>query len=252
MSSLQTVNLFGGYDNHIVFDNLNLTLPEGKFIALTGPNGSGKSTLLKFFYKELAPKNGMVYINNFDVASLSQKELARKLGFVPQNGRIEYGFTVQEAVEMGRYAYGGKDEDHAVAQAMEDCDILDLAHERVTEISGGEMQRVLLARSLCQNGRVLLLDEPVNHLDVKHQRTMMNLLKRLVEKKMSVVCVLHDLLLVQVYSDEAILLKKGKILAHGPTQTVICEDTLREVYKIEFHQVHDATLDKTVWMPNWC
>ncbi|MDY0288454.1 MAG: ABC transporter ATP-binding protein [Sphaerochaeta sp.] len=252
MHSLETKALSGGYEAQEVFNNLDLGLPQGKFIALTGPNGSGKSTLLKFFYKELNPTSGSVHIGGSDVTSLSQRNLARKLGFVPQNGRIDYDFSVQEAVSMGRYAYGGHDEEGTVEQAMRDCDILPLAHKRVTALSGGEMQRVLLARSLCQQGKILLLDEPVNHLDVKHQRTMMNLLKALVEKNLTVICVLHDLLLVQVYSDETILLKKGKVFANGPTQEVICQENLHEVYNINAHKIFDPSLGRELWMPTWC
>lgn len=252
MYSLQTKGLTGGYDKAQVFTNLDLSVPEGKFIALTGPNGSGKSTLLKFFYKELIPTSGSVHITGSDVSTLTQKNLARKLGFVPQNGRIDYDFSVLEAVSMGRYAYGGHDEEGSIEQAMRDCDIIDLSHKRVTELSGGEMQRVLLARSLCQQGKVLLLDEPVNHLDVKHQRTMMNLLKRLVEKNLSVICVLHDLLLVQVYSDETILLKKGSVFANGPTSEVICQKNLKAVYNIDAHTIHDPALGRDLWMPTWC
>lgn len=252
MYSLEARGLSGGYEKQEVFSNLDLAVPKGKFIALTGPNGSGKSTLLKFFYKELIPSKGTVHIGGSEVSSLSQKSLARKLGFVPQNGRIDYDFSVLEAVSMGRYAYGGHDEGGHVEQAMRDCDILHLSHKRVTELSGGEMQRVLLARSLAQQGTVLLLDEPVNHLDVRHQRTMMNLLKRLVEKNLSVICVLHDLLLVQVYSDETILLKKGSVFANGPTQEVICQENLKAVYNIDSHTIHDPSLGRDLWMPTWC
>lgn len=251
MYSVEVKSLYGGYDKHDVFKNLNLAIPPGKFIALTGPNGSGKSTLLKFLYKQLTPQSGAVFINNLDVANLKQKELAKYLGFVPQNGRLDYDFTVHEAVSMGRYAHAGHDEEGFIEQAMQDCDILHLHDKRVTALSGGEMQRVLLARSLCQQGKVLLLDEPVNHLDVKHQRTIMNLLKSLVDKGLSVICVLHDLLLVQVYSDETILLEKGKVLAHGPTTTVICEETLRTVYRVEAHMIHDNSLGRDLWLPTW-
>ncbi|HAF84940.1 MAG TPA: ABC transporter ATP-binding protein [Sphaerochaeta sp.] len=252
MYSLETRGLTGGYDKQEVFTNLDLAIPEGKFIALTGPNGSGKSTLLKFFYKELIPSLGTVHIGGSDVSSLKQKEIAKKLGFVPQNGKIDYDFSVLEAVSMGRYAYGGHDEEGSVEQAMRDCDILHLSNKRVTELSGGEMQRVLLARSLCQRGKVLLLDEPVNHLDVKHQRTMMNLLQRLVEKEMSVICVLHDLLLVQVYSEETILLTQGRVYANGPTQEVICHENLKAVYNINAHKIFDPSLGRDLWMPTWC
>jgi len=113
------------------------------------------------------------------------------------------------------------------------------------------LQRVLLARALCQQGKLLLLDEPVNHLDVKHQRSIMELLCRLVEKGYTVVCVLHDLLLVQIYSQIALVLQKGSVVAYGPTQTVLTEKLLQEVYDIQAHQVYDPTLDRMLWLPTY-
>ncbi|MDD4648281.1 MAG: ABC transporter ATP-binding protein, partial [Sphaerochaeta sp.] len=155
MDSLKISHLSGGYDKHQIFHELDLTLPKGKFIALTGPNGSGKSTLLKFIYKQLKPDSGAVYVDGQDIQHLKQKELATKLGFVAQNGKLDYAFTVREAVAMGRYAHGGEDDGHAIESAMDSCDILHLQHKVVTELSGGEMQRVLLARALSQDGRLL-------------------------------------------------------------------------------------------------
>lgn len=251
MYSLETKNLHGGYHQNTVFSEFSLSIPQHKFVALTGPNGSGKSTLLKYFYKQLQPQKGVAYIEGLDVGSLKQKEIARILGFVPQNGKIEYGFSVREAVSMGRYVFNGEDRDHAVDRAMEDCDIANLSDKSVTEISGGELQRVLLARALCQDAKILLLDEPVNHLDIMHQRKMMNLLRSLVERGLSVVCVLHDLLLVQVYSDEVILLQNGKIMSEGSIEEVITKDNLLKVYGVHSHQVFDPMLDAFLWMPTW-
>lgn len=251
MYSLETKDLHGGYHHNTVFSEFSISIPQHKFVALTGPNGSGKSTLLKYFYKQLLPQEGVAYIEGLDVGSLKQREIARILGFVPQNGKIEYGFTVREAVSMGRYVYQGEDANHAVDRAMEDCDIANLSEKSVTEISGGELQRVLLARALCQDAKILLLDEPVNHLDIKHQRKMMNLLRSLVERGLSVVCVLHDLLLVQVYSDEVILLQKGKIMSEGSIEKVITKDNLLKVYGVHSHQVFDPMLDTFLWMPTW-
>jgi iron complex transport system ATP-binding protein len=251
MDSLKIHLLTGGYEKHQIFHELDLTLPKGKFIALTGPNGSGKSTLLKFLYKQLKPESGAVYIDGQDIQHLKQKELATKLGFVAQNGKLDYAFTVHEAVSMGRYAYDGEDNGHAIEAAMESCDILHLQHKTVTELSGGEVQRVLLARALSQDGRLLLLDEPVNHLDVRHQRAMMGLLTELVKKGYTVICVLHDMLLVQVDSQLALVLKEGKIVSYGPTEEVFTDDLLNEVYHIKAHQVYDGELDRKIWLPTW-
>ena len=152
---------------------------------------------------------------------------------------------------MGRFAYGGSDEQNQGEHAMRVCDLWDLRHKLVTELSGGEMQRVLLARALCQNGTLLLLDEPVNHLDVRHQRSMMELLVSLVSQGYTIVCVLHDLLLVQVYSQIALVLKQGNVVSYGPTLDVFNADLLEDVYHIKAHQVYDPTLGRSLWMPTW-
>ena len=251
MDSLRFENLNGGYDHHMVFKDLNIVLPLGSFIALTGPNGSGKSTLLKFIYKQIKPTGGAIYLKDRNLKQLKQKELAKEIGFVAQNGRLEYAFTVREAVEMGRYVFGGTDDSKAVEHAMQLCDIEHLEHTIVTELSGGEMQRVFLARALCQDGKILLLDEPVNHLDVRHQRQMMILLSSLVKKGYTVICVLHDLLLAQVYSEIALVLKAGKVVSFGPTGQVFSKDLLRAVYHIETHEIFDPSLGRSLWMPSW-
>lgn len=251
MDSLEFIHLRGGYETQAIFKDLHIKLPKGAFIALTGPNGSGKSTLLKFIYKHLKPDAGSVLVDGMNVADLSQKELAKHLGFVAQNGKLDYAFSVQEAVSMGRYAYDGEDSFHSIEQAMAECDIVHLATKLVTELSGGELQRVLLARALCQRGKLLLLDEPVNHLDVKHQRSIMELLCNLVEKGYTVVCVLHDLLLVQIYSQIALVLQKGEVVAYGPTQEVFTESLLQQVYDIKAHQVYDPTLNRNLWLPTF-
>ncbi len=251
MDSVAFSHLFGGYDTQEIFADFSLSLPKASFIALTGPNGSGKSTLLKYLYKHLKPQSGKVFIEGRNLATISQKELAKQLGFVAQNGKLEYAFTVDEAVSMGRYAYDGQDAGDSVEQALAECDIAHFRSKLVTELSGGELQRVLLARALCQQGKLLLLDEPVNHLDVKHQRAIMELLCRLVDKGYTVVCVLHDLLLVQIYSQMVLILQKGKIIAQGPTETVFNEKLLQEVYDIKAHQVYDPTLDRMLWLPTY-
>lgn len=249
--SVRFINVQGGYEEHQLFKGLNLDLPKGAFIALTGPNGSGKSTLLKFLYKQLKPQSGTIIVEGNDIVRMSQKELARLLGFVAQNGRIDYAFTVREAVAMGRYAYDGKDSGQSIEEAMMQCNIFHLQEKLVTELSGGELQRVLLARALCQQGKLLLLDEPVNHLDVKHQLAIMELLTSLVAKGYTIVCVLHDLLLAQIYSDVALVLHNGSVIAYGKTDQVFSQELLKSVYGIDAHQIYDPKLGKNLWMPSY-
>lgn len=251
MDKVRFENITAGY-NLIdpLFSEITLFIEGESFTALTGPNGSGKSTLLKLIYKELKAYDGVVYLNGEDVAKTDQKSLARQIGFVSQHGENGYAFTVREAVAMGRYAHNGNERDKSVIEAMQGCSIDHLADKLITDLSGGELQRVHLARALAQEGKLLLLDEPVNHLDVKHQRSIMRLLLTLRERGYTIVCVLHDLLLAQIYSDRAIMLKDGAIHATGSADEVFTKDNLQEVYQIEVHQVHDPILNRSLWLPS--
>jgi iron complex transport system ATP-binding protein len=249
MAKITFEALQGGYPDKRVFNNLELTLPEGKLIALTGPNGSGKSTLLKFIYRELKPLGGTVRLDSKNLATLSQRELARRLGFVAQHASIDYAFTVRQAVEMGRYAHSLASSQAIVEEAMQECSIDHLADTLVTTLSGGELQRVMLARALAQQGRLLLFDEPVNHLDVKHQRSIMELLTRLVERGYTVICVLHDLLLVQIYSEITLVLNHGTVVAQGETEQVFTQQLLNDVWHVQAHRIYDPVLGRTLWLP---
>lgn len=250
MGSLVFEHVSGGWGTVPLFENLDLTIKSGTFTALTGPNGSGKSTLLKLIYKEIRPKSGAIYLNGTDVAAMGQKELARQIGFVGQHNYNDYAFTAREAVAMGRYAHGGDPESAIITEAMEACNITHLADTLITTLSGGELQRVVLARALTQGGTLLLLDEPVNHLDVKHQKSIMSLLCRLTSQGYTVICVLHDLLLAQIYSEETIMLKDGAIVAHGPSERVFTAERLKEVYQIDAHQIFDPILGRPIWFPS--
>ncbi len=248
MDSLTFKAVDGGWGEPLLFQNLDLSVPRGSFTALTGPNGSGKSTLLKLIYKEIRPSGGAIYVNGGDIASMTQKELARQIGFVAQHHQNEYAFTAREAVAMGRYAYPKGEDEAAVEAAMEACNIAHLAGTLVTTLSGGELQRVVLARALAQQGRLLLLDEPVNHLDVKHQRAIMELLRSLSRQGYTIICVLHDLLLAQIYSDRTIMLKGGTVVAHDRTEAVFTRERLSEVYQIDAHQILDPVLGRSIWL----
>lgn len=243
--------LTGGYENNTLFRKISLSFPKGAFIALAGPNGSGKSSLLKFFYKQLKPEEGTIWVEKADLATLKQEVLAQNIGFVPQNGRLDFSFTVEETVAMGRYANPQKDDAKRIYQAMETCSILNLRNTPVTRISGGELQRTFLARALAQDGKILLLDEPVNHLDIAHQRSVMHLLQGLVAKGYTVIAVLHDLLLAQAYSSWIIFLKEGAVAADGPTDEVVNEEILKSVYNVKSHRIYDPHLDKELLIPAW-
>ncbi|NLZ76796.1 MAG: ABC transporter ATP-binding protein [Spirochaetales bacterium] len=243
--------LTGGYEDKTLFQRISLSFPKGAFIALAGPNGSGKSSLLKFLYKQLKPKEGAIRVEQADLSTLKQKALAQRIGFVPQDGRLDFSFTVEETVAMGRYANPLPDDVERIHTAMETCSVLELRDTPVTRISGGELQRTLLARALAQDGKILLLDEPVNHLDIAHQRSVMHLLQDLVKGGYTVVAVLHDLLLAQAYSSWIIFLKDGAVAAYGPTAEVVTEEILKSVYGVESHRIFDPRLDKELLIPAW-
>lgn len=247
MDSLTFRAVSGGWGEPLLFQNLNLSVPQGSFTALTGPNGSGKSTLLKLIYKEIHPEAGAVYLNGGDIAAMGQRELARQIGFVAQQHRSDFAFTAREAVAMGRYAHAARGDEAVIEEAMEACNIAHLSHTLITNLSGGELQRVILARALAQEGRLLLLDEPVNHLDVKHQRAIMELLRSLSKRGYTIICVLHDLLLAQIYSDRTIMLKDGAIIAHDRTEAVFTQKRLLDVYQIEAHRIFDPVLGRSIW-----
>ncbi|HZJ87894.1 MAG TPA: ABC transporter ATP-binding protein [Sphaerochaeta sp.] len=251
MSRITLQQVAAGYTDTLLFDALNLKIPSGKFIALTGPNGSGKSTLLKLLYKELKPQKGVIYLDGDDISGMRQKHLAQGMGFVPQHAQPTYAFTVEEAVAMGRYAHHNGDDTEAVAEALSACCLTDMAETLITTLSGGELQRVYLARALAQGGKLLLLDEPVNHLDVKHQRSIMDQLTRLASDGYTVICVLHDLFLAQIYSEYTIMLSEGAVYRAGATEEVFSRETLQAVYQIDAYQVHDPVLNRSFWMPHY-
>ena len=250
-------DLSWSYRDQKLFEHLSTRFPDGAFISLIGPNGSGKTTLLRHLLRLLPAPRHAILLPEGPLEEYPQKKLARHVSYVPQQSKLEYDFTVKECVAMGRYAHGGRlstlepDDQAIIEEALVSMDMLPKADRLATELSGGEYQRMLIARALCQQSRVILLDEPVNHLDVRHQRAMMELLGQLVLQGYTVVCVLHDLLLVQVYSQIALVLKKGKVVSYGPTQEVFNASLLEDVYHIKAHQVYDPTLGRSLWMPTW-
>ena len=176
---------------------------------------------------------------------MGQKELARQIGFV---GQHNYNDTPSRIVRRlpGRYATAGS-ESAIITEAMEACNITHLADTLITTSAAASCGAW---SSPASPGHLLLLDEPVNHLDVKHQKSIMSLLCRLTSQGYTVICVLHDLLLAQIYSEETIMLKDGAIVAHGPSERVFTAERLKEVYQIDAHQIFDPILGRPIWFPS--
>lgn len=233
-------NLNWSYRKTALFTNLSTHFEENTFTTIIGPNGSGKTTLLRHLLRHLRVEKGTILLPHGDLLDYSQKQLARYISYVPQQSRIEYDFTVYECVAMGRYAHSERfstltHEDHSIIKhSLEAMNLSSLSHRSAVELSGGEYQRVLIARSLAQQAKVMLLDEPVSHLDLYNQQEILKILRNLVDqKKATVISVLHDLNAVSAYSDHIIMLEKGSIVAEGKVSEVLTKSLIQQVYQIE-------------------
>lgn len=225
-----------------VLKNLNMSIKSGAFISIIGPNGSGKSTFLKNISTYLKPQKGIVVLENKDINKLPRKEISKRISMVPQNTALEFDFKVKDMVMMGRYPYidrfrGETAEDIKIAEkAMAYTNTLILSDRMFNELSGGEKQRVILAQALAQQPNILLLDEPVSHLDLQHQVEILDLIKRMsMQECKTVIAVLHDLNMASVYSNYIVILKEGRIFAEGEPQKVLNSENIEAVFKTKVY-----------------
>lgn len=230
-------NLSCRYDGEYIFSRLDFQIKKRSFTGIIGPNGSGKTTLLRCLVKLLPPETGHVFLGEQDLAHLSAREIAARVGVVPQKWEANFAFSAADLVMMGRFPHMKRFQqetaaDHAVArQAMEVTNTLHLAERPVTEMSGGELQRVIIAQALAQTPELLLLDEPTSHLDLNHQIETCELLKKLCRVSgLTVAAVFHDLNLAAQYCDYLILLAQGRIFARGEVRQVLTGENLQLVY----------------------
>ncbi|MEW6556072.1 MAG: ABC transporter ATP-binding protein [Elusimicrobiota bacterium] len=237
---LRIFNLSFSYDTIKALEKVSLEVIAGEILGIIGPNGSGKTTLLKCINRKLKPKIGTVLVDGKNIFEMSRKEVAKNIGIVPQISSVSFSFTVFDIVLMGRYSRTKRfvretEEDISIAQhCLELTGIKHLSSRFITEISGGEYQKVIITRALTQEPKILLLDEPTLHLDISHQIEILNLVRNLAQKKkLAVVMVLHDLNLAARYSDRIIMLKNGKVFASGTPEEVISIKNIDEVYDIE-------------------
>ncbi len=235
---LRTESVCFQYPGREVFHDLTFSLEEGEILGLIGPNSSGKTTLLKLMDGLLNPQRGKVFLEGEDLRKVSRREVARKIAVVPQEMEVPFSFTVGEIVLMGRAPYMGrfgweKQRDLKIArEGMALTDIAQLENRPFAELSQGEKQRVLIARALAQEPRVMLLDEPTSHLDINHQVEINELIRSLnVEKNLTVMNISHDLNLAAEYSHRIVLLSRGSIYAMGTPSMVITEENIRRVYE---------------------
>lgn len=224
------------YDNRVIAEHLNVTIPDNTFTAIIGPNGCGKSTLLRGFSRVLNPQHGKVLLDGRQLDSFKPKEIARELGLLPQTSIAPEGIRVYDLIARGRAPYQSliqqwraSDED-AVAQALASTNLTELAARLVDELSGGQRQRVWVAMLLAQQTPIMLLDEPTTFLDIAHQYELLELLRAFNEAGKTVVTVLHDLNQAARYADHLIVMKDGHVHTTGTPEEVLTAEMVEEVF----------------------
>jgi iron complex transport system ATP-binding protein len=236
MLKIEVENLTLGYGRHAVVRDIGFSLEPGRMTGLVGPNGCGKSTIIKSISRVLSPIAGSIKLNGRDVSRIPYIELARFLGVVPQIPLLPGNFTAFEVVLMGRnphlgfFQYEGE-KDMAIARdAMKKTRTTHLAVRRIGELSGGEIQSVVIARVLAQQTECILLDEPTSNLDIGRQIEVLDLMKKMCAEGLTVGVALHDLNLAVQYCDYLILLHEGRIKAEGMPSQVVTQENIRDVY----------------------
>jgi iron complex transport system ATP-binding protein len=253
--AIEAVDLSFGYDGAVTLKNVGFSALPGEMIALIGPNGSGKTTLLKLLLGLLQPSSGTIALFDSPLSAYPSKERAKQIAYVSQQPASSFPLTVFELVALGRYPYaprfGLSDGDRsAVAEALERTASQHLSARPFAALSGGEQQKVLIARALAQSARILLLDEPTLHLDLYYQLQILAALKRLcVQQKITIVTVLHDVNLVSLYGDKALLLNGGELRAFGPVSEVLTEHNIKDLLGVEMKATEDPETGARYFVP---
>ena len=240
MQDITVDNISFGYTSAVpVVRDVSFTVRKGEFLTLVGPNGSGKTTLLRLLDRIFIPQKGSITLGGQPLTKLSRAAIARRIAFVPQDNGVQFPFTVEDIVLMGRsphtrgMAFENAHDREVARRMMSLTDIGHLAAQAVTNLSGGERQRVFIARALAQEPEIILLDEPNAHLDIAHQIDIFSIIRRLnTEKGLTVVSVSHDLNLAAAYSDRLAMMVCGTIAAAGPPAEVLTADRIREVFRV--------------------
>ena len=231
-------SVFKAYNRKTVIDDVSLTIPKGKITSFIGPNGAGKSTLISMVSRLIAKDEGIITIDGKDITEVKDEKLARKISILKQSNSMNVKLTIKELVSFGRFPYSKgnlKKEDYEkVDEAIHYMALEDIQDKYLDQLSGGQRQRAYIAMVLAQDTEYILLDEPLNNLDMRHSVQIMKTLRRLVDELgKTVVIVIHDINFASCYSDEIVALKDGKIVKHGRTCDVIDTCVLKDIYDMD-------------------
>lgn len=235
---LKVKNVEFSYNSTPVLENISMDLERSEVIGIVGPNGAGKSTLIRCIDRILTPRGGIILLDENDISKMTRMEIAKEMGYVPQTTARVFPATVFDTVLMGRRPHLGwksSEEDiDKVLEVLELLGIMEFSMRDFNEISGGQQQKVLIARALAQEADVLLLDEPTSNLDIRHQLEVMDIMKGIVKKKgISAIVAIHDLNLASRYTDRLLMMNGGRIFASGNPESVLTVENIRRAYGVE-------------------
>ena len=253
-------NLSAGYGKREVLQGMNLSFPAGSMTAVLGPNGSGKTTLVSSLSGVLRPISGKVEVAGKNVRDYHPRELAGIMAVLPQKVEPAFGLTVKSMVMMGRYAHGSgffgydSEDKNICGEAIRMIGIDHLIDRPVSELSGGEFQRVLMARTVSQQAKIMVLDEAASGVDVAGKIELFDMLKKMNQQGATIICVIHDLNLAALYFDRLVFLSNGKVKLDGPPAEVVTKDNISNVYKTSVSIVEHPQLGvpQVLFSPSSC
>ena len=240
--NIKTENINVVIDNNNILKDINIEVDNKEVMGIIGPNGSGKSTLLKCIYRLLKPNAGLVKFDDVDIKNISIKESSKKVAVLSQHNNYDFDFTVKDIVLMGRSPHkkfmerDNKNDYDLVNDALRKVDMINFKDRSFQSLSGGEQQRVILARALAQQPKCLILDEPTNHLDIKYQLQLMRIVKSL---NIEVIAAIHDLNIAAMYCDKIYVLKDGKIVQYGTPKEILTPQLIKNVYEVDAELIVD-------------
>ncbi|MBY6208610.1 ABC transporter ATP-binding protein [Halomonas sp. DP3Y7-2] len=253
---LQGTALTVGYEDRVVLDGVDITIAPGKLTVLLGPNGSGKSTLLKTLARTLSPQSGQVLLDGQAIHHQSTREVAKRLGLLPQGPTAPEGLSVRQLVAMGRFPHqrlwqrDARRDAEVIAEAMAYTHVTEFADRHVDALSGGQRQRCWIAMVLAQQTDLILLDEPTTFLDLKVQVDLLELLTGLAhDQGRTLLLVLHDLNLAAAYADELVMLRDGRIITSGTPAEVFTRANLKQVFDLDAQVIHDPASGRPLCVP---